>query len=114
MNFQYTVLQAALILTITIPLYVSPPDLSTDSNLRAFSFFIGISACIILQFTLQFISFILNIGLSASLHLYTIIGITIMSALFNRPYTEADTVLVRIENNFLLVLATICNYISGI
>ena len=113
MNFQYTVLQAALILTITIPLYVSPPDLSTDSNLRAFSFFIGISACIILN-TPQFISFILNIGLSASLHLYTIIGITIMSALFNRPYTEADTVLVRIENNFLLVLATICNYISGI
>lgn len=37
-----------------------------------------------------------------------------MSALFNRPYTEADTVLVRIENNFLLVLATICNYISVI
>ena len=93
MNFQYTVLQAALILTITIPLFVSPPDLSTDNNERAFSFFIGFSA---------------------SLHLYTIIGITIMSALFNRPYTEADTVLVRIQNHFLLVLVNISNYISVI
>ena len=93
MNMQYTVLQAALILTITIPLYVSPPDLSSETYARFFSFFIGFSAC---------------------LHLYTIIGITILSALFNRPYTESDTILVRIENNLQYVLITVCNYISVI
>ena len=91
MNFQYTVLQAALILTITIPLYIGPPELSSDHNLRIFSFFVGFSAF---------------------LHLFVIIGITILAGLFNRPYTEADTVLVRIENNNLFVLLTTCNYIS--
>jgi len=91
MNSQYTVLQAALILTITIPMYVSPPELSSDKNIHLFSFFVGFSAF---------------------LHLFTIIGITILSALFNRPYTEADTVLVRIENNTLFAVITTCNYIS--
>ena len=91
MNMQYTVLQAALILTITIPLYVSPPELNSEHMLRWFSFFIGFSAC---------------------LHLYTIIGITILSALFNRPYTEADTILVRIDNNTFYVIITVCNYVS--
>ena len=93
MSFQYTVLQAALILTITIPLFVSPPDMSTDSNQRAFSFFVG---------------------LSATFHLYTLIGITILSGLFNRPYTEADTLIVRIENNPSFVAITACNYVSNV
>lgn len=90
MNLQYTVLQAALILTITIPLFVNPPVFEGE-NAHWFSFFVGFSA---------------------NLHLYTIIGITIMSALFNRPYTEADRVLIRIENNTLMVITTICNYIA--
>lgn len=41
-NIQYVVLQAALILTITINLYVSPPDFEEENLLRAFSALSGL------------------------------------------------------------------------
>jgi hypothetical protein len=44
MNLSYTVLQAALILTITIPLYINVPEFSSASSTRAFSAVVGFSA----------------------------------------------------------------------
>jgi hypothetical protein len=58
-NIQYVVLQAALILTITINLYISPPDFEDENLLRAFS---ALS------------------GFAAFLHITVIIGCTISAA----------------------------------
>ena len=70
MNVQYTVLQAALILTITANLYINPPiNFDSKSQNDAFS-----SIC----------------GLAAFTHLFCIINCTIVSGILNMAYTAVD------------------------
>ena len=68
-NMQYTVLQAALILTITVTLYIDPPAFDTVRLGHLFSAVVGFSAIC---------------------HLGCIIGCTILAALFNSTYSEVD------------------------
>ena len=91
MAMQYTVLQAALILTISMPLYISPPDFSSDDIAHVFSGMIGGAA-----FT----------------QISCIIGITILSALWNRPYCPVDRMIARVESQYLFVVTTFVNYLS--
>ena len=91
MAMQYTVLQAALILTISMPLYISPPSFGTDEIAHVFSGMIGGAA-----FT----------------QLSCIIGITILSALWNRPYCPVDRMIARVESQYLFVVTTFVNYLS--
>lgn len=90
---QYTVLQAALILTISMPLYISPPGFSSDAIAHAFS---GV------------------IGGAALSQLSCIIGTTILSALWNRPYSPMDRMIARVESQHLFVLTTFVNYLSQV
>ena len=91
MAMQYTVLQAALILTISMPLYISPPDFSSEDIAHVFSGMIGGAA-----FT----------------QISCIIGITILSALWNRPYCPVDRMIARVETQYLFVTTTFVNYLS--
>jgi hypothetical protein len=82
-----------LILTITIPLFINIPDLSSDSVSRAFSALVGFSA-----FS----------------HITVVIGCTIVSSVMNRPYCAIDTLIARIEYNGFMTFITIMNYIAVI
>ena len=92
MNLQYTVLQSALILTISMTLYIETPSFNKENNLRAFSAIIG---------------------LAAFCQITVIIGCTIISALLNRPYTPADTVVARVQAQALMVFVNILNYVAN-
>jgi hypothetical protein len=91
MNLSYTVLQAALILTITIPLYINVPEFSSDNITRAFS---------------------AVVGFSAFSHVLVLIGCTIQTFIFSRPYSDADTYMQRIECNGLIIFIVAMNYIA--
>lgn len=91
MNAQYTVLQAALILTITIPLYINPPGMADETTNNAFSAFVGFSAFF---------------------HIAVIIGCTIFAMILNRPYSPADTLCARIEYFNLFAMVNVANYIA--
>jgi hypothetical protein len=93
MNLQYTVLQSALILTISMPLYIDPPGFNEKNFDRAFSAIIG---------------------LAAFSQLTVIIGCTIISALLNRPYTTSDTMVARVQAQSLLVFVNIINYVANV
>ena len=70
MNVQYTVLQAALILTITANLYINPPiSFISESRKDAFS-----AIC----------------GFAAFTHLFCIVNCTIVSGVLNMAYTAVD------------------------
>jgi hypothetical protein len=93
MNMQYTVLQSALILTISMPLYIDPPSFESNTNAHAFSAVIGIAAFC---------------------QLVCIIGCTISSALLNRPFTASDTMMARVGIQPMLVVVTVVNYIANL
>ena len=80
-NISYTVLQAALVLTITIPLYINPPVLQSTLNLRIFSFLMG------------FASFNL---------LSCVISCYMLSATYNMPFLTVVVV-----TNYLAIISTI-------
>lgn len=92
MNLQYTVLQSALVLTISMPLYIDPPDFSREFHLRIFS---------------------AVIGLAAFMQLITIIGCTIVSALFNRAYTGSDAMVARVKAGPTIINVNIWNYLAN-
>lgn len=92
-NLQYTVLQAALILTITLTLFIDFPNVNDVNDARAFSAIIGFSA---------------------SSHLTVLIGSTICTAIINSAYSETDAVVARVEAKNLLVVVTLFNYIANI
>jgi hypothetical protein len=89
MNLQYLVLQAALVLTVTIPLYVSPPELIYDNHY--FSFFVGFSAFI---------------------HIIVIVSVTAFIAFLNKPYTNAETMIIRVETMSIYGAIFVGNYVS--
>jgi hypothetical protein len=91
MNLSYTVLQAALILTITIPLYINVPEFSSPSFTRAFS---------------------AVVGFSAFSHVLVLLGCTIQTFIFSRPYSDADTYLQRIECYGLILFIVAMNYVA--
>lgn len=92
-NLQYTVLQSALILTISMPLYISPPEIDSVVTTHVFS---GL------------------IGLAAFSHIIVIVALTILSALLNRPYAASDVVVMRVKSNIHMTLAVILNYVADI
>ena len=92
-NIQYVVLQAALILTITIGLYVSPPDFEDENLLRAFS---ALS------------------GFAAFSHVIVIIGSTISAAILNMGFGPIDTFLIYKSNRSSIAIVFVLNYIAGI
>lgn len=92
-NNNYLVLQAALILTITMPSFINPPDFE-DSQTEHF-----FSACM---------------GIAAFTHLFVIIGATIFAAILNSPFTASDTMVARIQSQILLVTIQVMNYIANI
>lgn len=92
-NMQYTVLQAALILTITVTLYISPPTIDQERLQILFSALVGFSALC---------------------HLGTIISCTILCAVFNGAMTEVDTTIMFIQNHRIYAFVTTFNYIANI
>ncbi len=89
---QYTVLQAALILTITVPLFINPPDFGTDEVTgHVFSAIVGFSACC---------------------HLSCIISCTILNATLGSTYTDVDAVVARIEAYTLFAGTNVFNYLA--
>ena len=90
-NVQYTVLQAALIVTITVPLYVNPPPFESDNLEHAFS---------------------AVIGFAAFSHLGCIIGCTITCALLNSAYSAVDTLVVYKDNRPHIAFIFLLNYIA--
>lgn len=95
MNLQYVVLQAALILTITYTYYIEP-GLSDKTLNHAFSFVMG---------------------LSAMLHIATIVMATITTGAFNMCYTELDTAVFKVTMDFghgLQTIINILNYVAVI
>jgi hypothetical protein len=91
LNLQYLVLQAALILTITVPMYVSPPELTENEHF--FSFFVGFSAFV---------------------HIVVIVSVTALTIFLNSPYTESETMIIRIETMPIYAAIMIGNYLSMI
>jgi hypothetical protein len=93
-NIQYTVLQSALILTISTSLYIQLPDIfQSDYMKTAFS-----AIC----------------GFAAFQQLIVIIGCTIISSLLNRPYAYCDGTLARVKAFSLLIIVTIVNYVANL
>jgi hypothetical protein len=90
-NMQYTVLQAALILTITVTLYISPPAFDTETFSTLFSAVVGFSALC---------------------HLGCIICCTILTAMMNAAYTEIDGTIILLESYALMVVVTAFNYVA--
>ena len=87
---QYVVLQAALILTISLPQYLSPVVVTPDSPLTtAYSFLVG---------------------LAALLHIATIILCTIFSGVMNMAYTNVDALVIRVQRNDVFVGVMVLNY----
>lgn len=83
--------QAALILTITIPLFINVPDFDDDNYVRAFS---------------------AVVGFSAFSHILVLIGCTIQNMILNRPYSSADTLLARVETFSLFAFIVAINYVG--
>lgn len=90
-NMQYTVLQAALILTITVTLYISPPAIEEERLQIIFSALLGFSSLC---------------------HLGTIISCTILCAVFNGAISEVDTTIMFIQNHRIYSSVTAFNYIA--
>ena len=76
-------------MTITVPMYVSPPNLTENEHF--FSFFVGFSACV---------------------HIVVIVSVTALTMFLNSPYTESETMIVRIETIPIYAAIMIGNYIS--
>ena len=88
---QYSVLQAALILTISLPQYLDPA-VTTDGSLGTiYSFFVGFSAIF---------------------HIMTIIFCTIFSGSLNMAYNGVDALVIRVKRNDAFVLIQILNYFA--
>ena len=90
-NVQYTVLQAALILTITFPLFINPFELSSDDSNRAFSALIGFSAVS---------------------HIGCIIALTIIVSYVNRAYTATEHFVQLLTVRPIFVISIILNYLA--
>ena len=90
---QYIVLQAALVLTISLEQYLHP-DIDDDDDLEIFYTYI--------------------VGSSAILHLSTIILATIVSASINMAFGGVDRTVVRVKLNFLLILTNVFNYCGDV
>mmetsp|Transcript_15656 Transcript_15656/g.26229 ORF Transcript_15656/g.26229 Transcript_15656/m.26229 type:complete len:310 (-) Transcript_15656:161-1090(-) len=91
MQLNYTVLHAALLLTIAMPAFIDPPDFESSSLGH---WFMGMA------------------GLSSVTNLFSIITATIFSTILNRPYTDVDTMVARVTETFLFVLAIVLDYIG--
>jgi hypothetical protein len=87
-DLQYTAVQSALILTISMPLYIDPTSISPSSVSHFFSAVIGIAA-----FS----------------QLTVIVGCKIVAALLSRPFTASDTMIARIRG---LPLIMVLNYLA--
>lgn len=90
-SMQWTALVSSLLLTISIPFYVSPPSFNNDDTSHIFSALIGFSA-----FS----------------HITVILGLQVMETFLQRPCTEADLMLARYDSigydmglNILMVIA---------
>eukprot|EP01038_Epipyxis_sp_PR26KG_P005822 gene5822-8028_t len=88
---QYLVLQSALILTIDMPLYISPPDFKNENIGHIFSAVVGFAA----------ISF-----------LACIIACTILSGSLNMVYSAVDGMIMRVKMKVTLVLVNVVNYLA--
>jgi hypothetical protein len=86
-------LQAALILTISLPQYLDPVVQNGDDYDNEYSAIVGISAL---------------------LHVGTIILCTILSATFSMPYNGSDNLVMRVKLDGMLVVANIANYAAAI
>ena len=90
-SMQWTALVSSLLLTISIPFYVSPPTFNSDDTSHIFSALIGCSA-----FS----------------HITVILGLQIMETFLQRPCSEADLMLARYDSigydmglNILMIFA---------
>lgn len=87
----YNILQSSLLLTVCMPLFISLPSFDDDGYSHIFS---G------------------TIGAAAFCQTTVIIGTTILSAAFSRPYTDFEAVIIRIQSNIILVFIFVINYAS--
>ena len=90
-QLNYTVLHAALLLTIAMPAYMNPPDF-TWVDLRHW--------------------FMALVGLSSVSNLMSIIAATIFSTILNRPYTNLDAMVLRVTDGTIMVIAIVFDYIG--
>ena len=87
------VLQAALILTISLPQYLDPVVQNGDDYDNEYSAIVGISAL---------------------LHIGTIILCTILSATFSMPYNGSDNLVMRVKLDSILASVHFSNYAADI
>jgi len=116
-NVQYTVLQAALILTITFPLFLNPIDLSTnsfggDDTTNSTSLLIPTDIASNEKTDALSRSFSALIGFAAVSHIGCIIGLTIMVSYVNRAITSADAFVEILATRPIFIVATILNYLA--
>ena len=90
-QLNYTVLHAALLLTIAMPAYVNPPSFA-DPHLGHF--------------------FMAFAGMSSVSNLMSIISATIFSTILNRPYTGVDAMVLRVTSVGIFVFAIVFDYVG--
>lgn len=90
-SLNFTILHAALLVTIAIPAYISPPDF--DSSLQKHVF-------------------VALMGLSSMCNLVCILLCTIFNTMMSRPYTDIDVMMVRIFHVHTLAGAITADYIG--
>ena len=90
-NLNNTVLQATLILTITLTFYISLPEFNRENNATAFSALVGFSAFV---------------------HLICIILSIIFSAVLYMGSADVDALILRVRFHWFFVATTATNYLA--
>jgi hypothetical protein len=91
-TINFTVLHAALLLTISMPNFISPPDFEYERLGHYYMF---------------------TMGLSAMTHLTCILCSTIYISNLTRPYRGSDSMLMRMDDNIMFI-AIVCDYLGVI
>lgn len=89
-TLNYTVLHAALLLTISLPAYVDPPDFNDDTLGHTFMAFAGISSLA---------------------NLLSILAATVFVTILTRPYANVDTFIARLDPT-LFAMAITFDYVG--
>jgi hypothetical protein len=89
---QYMTLEAALILTITVPQYISPPSyLLTAQMENAYS---------------------ATMGFAAFNHAFVLVGCAIITAHLNSGVSSSDTMVIRVDLGGALAIFQLLNYLA--
>lgn len=92
-HLNYTVLHAALLLTVTLPAFLQPNEFSNSTDRHAF---------------------IILMGIASVANLFSIMFSTVFSTALLRPYKAADTMVSRIKFVEIFVWSVVTDYVGVI